>query len=116
MTQLQILIRKLYALSVIAHVEHVNTKSFAAHEALGEFYSSVNSFKDRLAEYLIGQGKISKVEAALLETGGDVVTEADSVSREFVLVAKQMNDEALINMSGEFQESVGKLKFLLMLK
>lgn len=109
------LIRKFYALSVIAHVAHVNTKSFSQHEALGDFYSKVNDFKDRLVEYLIGEMKIVKVEAAVLECGEDVMIAADSTARMFCDIAKMMGDEALINMSGEFEEAVGKLKFLSML-
>lgn len=116
MKQLEVLIRKLYALSVIAHVAHVNTRSFSAHEALGDFYAGVNGFKDRLIEYLVGEGKLIKVEAAMLECGGDVSVEAASTAKMFCDTAKQMGDEALINMSGEFEESVGKLKFLLLLK
>jgi len=116
MKQLEVLIRKFYALSVIAHVAHVNTKSFAAHEALGDFYDGVNTFKDRLIEYLIGEGKLIKVEAAMLECGGEVVAEAEATATMFCNLAKQIGDEALVNMSGEFEESVGKLKFLMMLK
>ena len=115
MKQLDVLIRKFYALSVIAHVAHINTRSFAQHEALGEFYGGVNGFKDRLVEYLVGHGKVAKVNAAVLETGGEVIKEAEALASLFVEVADSMEDEALINMSGEFQESVGKLKYLFLL-
>lgn len=115
MKQLDVLIRKFYALSVIAHVAHINTRVFAQHEALGDFYSGVNSFKDRLVEYLVGQGKVAKVNAAVLETGGDVVREADILAALFVEISESMEDEALCNMAGEFQESVGKLKYLMLL-
>ena len=114
MKKLDVLIRKLYALSVIAHVAHVNTRSFAQHQALGEFYDKVNDMKDRLIEYLMGENKIVKVEAAILECGGDVIAEADSVSRDFIEITN--GDEALENMAGEFEEAVGKLKFLFLLK
>lgn len=116
MKPFDILIRKFYSLSVIAHVAHVNTRSFSEHEALGDFYSKVNDFKDRLIEYLVGEAKIAKVEAAMLECGGDVVKEADAVAKMFCDQAKAAGDEALINMSGEFEEAVGKLKFLFLLK
>lgn len=115
MKQLDVLIRKFYALSVIAHVAHINTRIFSQHEALGEFYDGVNSFKDRLIEYLVGQGKVAKVNASVLETGGDVVKEAESLAAAFVEISESMEDEALCNMAGEFQESVGKLKYLMLL-
>lgn len=115
MKQLDVLIRKFYALSVIAHVAHINTRSFAQHSALGSFYEGVNDFKDRLIEYLVGEGKIAKVNAAMLETGGDVIKEAEALADLFCKTAKELGDEALINMSGEFEESVGKLKYLFLL-
>lgn len=116
MKQFDIVVRKFYALSVIAHVAHINTRSFSEHSALGDFYEKVSDFKDRLIEYLVGEGRIAKVEAAVLECGGDVIKEADALAKLFCDQAKAADDEALINMSGEFEESVGKLKYLFLLK
>lgn len=112
---IDILIRKFYALSVGAHVAHVNTKSFAAHEALGEFYGKVNDTKDRLIEYHIGERRIVKVSASIIEVGENVEMEASALAEMFCNYAKGIADEAMINLSGEFEEAVGKLKFLLML-
>lgn len=113
--QLDVLIRKFYAVSVLAHVSHVNTKSFAAHEALGELYGTINGVKDRLIEYNIGQGRLAKVNAGILEIGDDISKEATALAEMFCSWAKSVKDEAMINLSGEFEESVGKLKFMLML-
>ena len=114
--QIDVLVRKFYAVADLAHISHVNTRSFAAHEALGEFYSAANSMKDRLVEYLMGQGKIMRVTANILEIGEDVVSEASMLADMFCSWSNAMNDEALINMSGEFKESVGELKYMMMLK
>ena len=116
MKQLDVLVRKFYAVSVIAHVAHVNTRSFAQHEALGDFYDKVNEYKDRLIEYLLGEGRIAKVEASMLECGGEVIAEATALKELFCKTATELEDEALENMAGEFEEAVGKLKFLFLLK
>lgn len=113
--QLDILIRRFYAVADLAHISHVNTRSFAAHEALGEFYSTVSAHKDRLIEYCMGEGRLVKVNANILEIGTDISLEATTLKSMYCGYAKSTMDEALINMSGEFEESVGKLKFLLML-
>lgn len=108
-----ILVRKLYAVDVLAHVTHINTPSYSAHEALGEFYSVVSGMKDRLAEYLIGEGKLVTVKAGILEVGEDVVKEASDLANMLCDFGRSIGDEAIINMSGEFKEAVGKLKYLL---
>lgn len=113
--QVDILVRKFYAVADLAHITHVNTRSFAAHEALGDFYETVISHKDRLIEYLMGEGRLLKVNANILEIGSDIATEATTLKSMYCGYAKASMDEALINMSGEFEEAVGKLKFLLML-
>lgn len=105
-----ILLRKFYSLSVLAHIEHVNTKVGFHHEAIGEFYDQVNEIKDRLAEYLIGEQKLSKVVVPILEIGNDLKAEADSLSE---MLCNFSEEEAIENMAGEFEEHVAKLKYKL---
>ena len=109
------LVQCFYCLSVSAHVAHVNTRSFAQHEALGDFYSKVIDFKDRLVEYMTGMGYINQVELEEIEAE-DVMEEAEDCCYKLEEFAASNNDEALINMAGEFREAKGKLKFLFMLK
>jgi hypothetical protein len=106
------LVRKFYSVSVLAHVEHINTKSFAQHEALGDFYSKVNSMKDRVIEYLIGSGYMQKISVPILEMGSGILAESGALADMFCKCSEDMDDDALENMAGEFEESVGKLKFL----
>lgn len=109
------LVRKFYSVSVLAHVEHINTKSFAQHEALGDFYSKVNSMKDRVIEYLIGSGYTQKISVPILEIGAGISAQASALAEMFCQCSEDMDDDALENMAGEFEEAVGKLKFLLRL-
>jgi hypothetical protein len=108
--------RKLYALDVLAHANHVNTRSYAAHKAFGKFYEFTSEFKDRIIEHMMGKGKLVSVKVAMIEVGDDVVAEADAMAAMVLDYARMCNDEALINMAAEFAEAVGDLKYMLMLK
>jgi hypothetical protein len=114
--KLDLLIRKFYGLSVLAHTSHINTRVFAQHEALGDFYNIVNNIKDRLIEYSIGKGYIAKVDVAILEVGSDIISQALLVADQFCELAEDQDDEALCNIAGEFEESVGKLKYFFLFK
>lgn len=115
MKEIDVLIRKFYALEVEAHAAHINTRSYAQHIALGDFYDKVSDFKDRLIEYLTGEKKLAKVNVSMIEVGSDISKSADELAEMFCDFAEKAGDEALINMSGEFEEAVGKLKYLFML-
>jgi hypothetical protein len=108
--------RKLYALDVLAHANHVNSRSYAAHKAFGKFYDFVSDFKDRIIEHMMGKGKLVAVKVAMIEVGDDVVMEADAMAAMVLDYARMCNDEAMINMAAEFAEAVGDLKYMLMLK
>lgn len=115
-TPQQSLIEAFYELEIVSHLAHVNTRSFSEHKALGEFYDSVGDFKDRLVEYLMGEGKLTKLTIAVLDPAGSTVALADSLATKFCDFAENAEDEALSNMAGEFEESVAHLKYMLMLK
>ena len=108
--------RKLYALDMLAHANHVNTRSYANHKAFGTFYEFVSDFKDRVIEYMMGKGKLVSVKVAVVETGDDLVNEATMFADMFYEYASSCDDEAMENMAAEFTEAVGKLKYMLMLK
>lgn len=112
--QLDLLIRKFYSVSVLAHITHENTRSIATHEALGEFYSKVNSIKDRVIEHLMGTGKLIRVNANILEIGSDIASEATILGSTFCAYADMTDDDALENIAGELVEAVGHLKYKLM--
>lgn len=117
--QLDVIVRKFYAVADLAHIEHENaviSGSYARHVALGDFNDKVIDHKDRLIEYLIGERKITKVSAGVLELGMDIEREAMNLKEMFCKCAMDCEDEALENMAGEFEEAVGKLRYLLMFK
>lgn len=110
------LLTDFFCVAVSAHVAHLNTRSFAAHKALGEFYDFANDFRDRLIEYMVGQGYVNQIQIDSVEADEDVVGEAQDALNMLSQFANQKGDETLKNMSADFQEALGKLKYMLMLK
>lgn len=115
-TPQQSLIEAFYELEIVAHLAHVNTRSYAEHQAFGKFYDKVGDFKDRLVEYLMGEGKLVKLNIQVLDPAGSTVALADSLATKFCDFAESLEDEALSNIAAEFEETVASLKYALMLK
>jgi hypothetical protein len=116
MEDIKKLLSSFYSLLIVAHIAHVNTKTYSFHVATGEFYDTVNDTKDRLIEYLIGENLIKEVADLQINLKGDVVDVADGVANMLCGWAKNIKHEALINMAGEFEEKVGHLKYLSLFK
>lgn len=112
--KLQPIVKYFYQLSLVAHLEHVNTRSYAKHEALGEFYGVVNSIKDRLIEYSIGKNYLDMIYLGEVSTAVSALELAQLTASAFCNIAEEMDDEALCNIAGEFEEAVGKLEYLYM--
>jgi len=110
------LVTAFYCVTVSAHVQHENTRSFAAHKALGEFYDFSSDFKDRLIEYMIGQGYLAQVKLNMIDGNEDVVEEATDALDMLVTYCDMCQDETIKNMAADFQEALGKLKYLLLFK
>jgi DNA-binding ferritin-like protein len=109
------LVQSFYKLSVTAHVAHVNTTSFAQHEALGNFYEKLISFKDRLVEYLMGMGYMDEVYLEEFELE-DLMEELNEACSKLMMFAEASNDETLKNMFADLNEMKGKLKYFLRFK
>lgn len=63
------LIARVFEARNCAHLEHWNTKSYAAHQALGDFYDEVIDLVDSLVEAHSGAfGKVGKVDLGPRQT------------------------------------------------
>lgn len=111
---IDIIIRKFYAVEVLAHVSHVNTRVGYHHEALGAYYGAVANIKDRVIEHLMGTGRLIKVNASILEIGNDITLEASTLCSVFCNYAEVSGDAALENMAAELEEATGVIKLKLM--
>lgn len=54
--QIEHLINRTLFISVLTHYWHWQTKSYAAHKALGDFYEEMTELVDELAEAYMGSG------------------------------------------------------------
>ena len=99
-----------------AHLAHLNTRSFAQHKALGNFYEFAVEFKDRLIEYMIGMGYVGNIQLNSVEANEDPVSEAQDALDALKEFYDETDDSTLENMAADFQEALGKLKYMLMLK
>lgn len=94
------LINRVFALRDAAHLAHWNTKSYAQHVALGDFYDSVIDKLDAIVEAYQGHyGLVGKVtlDAAMR---GDII---DHIGKEGAWIAKNREEiaqgnEMLVNM------------------
>lgn len=113
-------------LSVQSHLWHWQTKSYAAHEAFGEFYIKIRDLVDELAELFMGaEGEVSgiKVEAEMQDFDMDqVVEQLKKYKDECATVETQLmsDDNATYHGVGdkllEITQAVDKLQYLLTLK
>ena len=63
----------------VAHREHLNTKSFAQHMALGSFYDDIIDNADSIAEAYQGRhGLIGKIPMLTETDSGDIADILDS--------------------------------------
>lgn len=99
-----------------AHVAHLNTRSYSQHKAFGTFYDFANDFKDRLIEYMIGMGYVGNIQLNPIDANEDVVSEAEDALESLHEFYEMSEDSTIENMAAEFQEAIGKLKYMLMLK
>lgn len=95
----------------LAHKEHLATRSYAAHKALGDFYDGVRGDTDTLAEALIALGNtVTGVE-------GDIVAELKDRYRRLLEMRDICDgDKAVENLfdtvSANFLSAIYKLEQL----
>lgn len=100
------------------HLEHWNTKSYAAHQALGDFYDEIIDLVDSLVEAYQGAfGKVGKVDLGPRQTKACVALLGEQV----VWITKNKDDicqevDALENILDEivalYLKTLYKLKEL----
>lgn len=64
-----IAINAMFQARELAHFEHLNTSSYAAHVALGDFYEEIIGIADALAEnFLVANHSLPRIEVGLQST------------------------------------------------
>lgn len=113
------------AMSLQAHVWHWQTKSYAAHVALGDFYGTIRDSADAVAEQYMGSGNdiTAQITCSVVPYSESAVESKLAEFKKVLLAVESpiMNDEenkyhgvadTIINMI----QAVDKLNYLLTLK
>lgn len=114
------LILSLFHARTAAHVLHLQTRSYAAHKALNEFYDEIIDLADSLAEVYQGEyGLIKWDEAEPYELPKDALEMLDDLRETVDECAKECFDPAdthLNNIADEIRSLIAstqyKLRFL----
>lgn len=113
------LILSLFHARTQAHVLHLQTRSYAAHKALEEFYEGIVSLADELAEVYQGEYGLIKFGAADYEPATDAMHMLDDLRECVDECAKEEfvpEDTHLNNICDEIRSLIAstqyKLRFL----
>ena len=112
------LIALLFMARDIAHREHLKTRSFAAHMALGKFYPAIVELADNLAEAYQGcEGKLITIPYVKNTVNEEVENILRNHLKWIETHRKKVSDESSIqNVIDEivslYQSTLYKLKFL----
>lgn len=102
----------------ITHREHLKTRSYAQHMALGAFYPAIIEFADSLAEAYQGcEGKLITIPYVKNTATGSVDSILKSHLEWIEKNRKKLSDESSIQniideIVGLYQSTLYKLKFL----
>jgi DNA-binding ferritin-like protein len=124
------IIHVLMEMNIQVRVFHWQTRSYAAHQALGGFYDFLSTFTDTFTEKLMGQHgengliKMNSVifEITNLENNNDILKYLSNCERFFIqdikliLNPNHSENDDLYNMIQELTSEIKKLKYLLKLK
>ena len=104
----------------VAHSVHLNTRSFAKHSALNEFYDSIVDLADKFAEAYQGRhgmiGPITLMSAKktgnILEFLQDSLADIEKMRYEVCDKADTPLQNIIDEIVGQYLSSIYKLKFL----
>jgi hypothetical protein len=104
----------------VAHSVHLNTRSFAKHSALNEFYDGIIDLADKYAEAYQGRhGLIGPITLMSAKKTGNIIEFLEDSLKEVEVVRYKVCDKADTPLQNIIDEIVGlylstlyKLKFL----
>lgn len=110
------LVQKMFEARQVTHNCHLKTKSFAEHEALGDFYERILVLADEFVESYQGQYGILDDCEFKVESVSNPTQYLEDCAKLFVLGREELKDSHLQNIVDEIvsltYRTVYKLKFL----
>ncbi len=106
----------IHKLLLTAKLSHYKTKSFAAHEAFGRIYDSINSLIDEITEQLIGYSGIDPVDLAIGSVTAKLPKELSDyiimIARKLEVYAESKTYCNIENLAQELSGVGAQLKYL----
>lgn len=111
------LILALFNARTAAHIAHLQTKSYAAHKALGEFYLGVITLADRFAETWMGlSGEAIKFTGTSFKVEKDPVTMLKNLRTVVAEARGKCEHDHLKQVLDDLLELIDTTSYLLTLK
>lgn len=110
------LVMALFNARTVAHVAHLQTKSYAVHVALKQFYEALPELADRFAETYQGLYGPIKFGAANFKLESDPVKMLRSLRAQVEKSRAECDCPSLQQICDDMVESIGGTLFLLTLK
>ena len=96
------LVSKLFEVRQVAHNVHLQTKSYSAHKALGDFYETLLDLTDDFVETYQGQhGILSGYEKIDVSPVADVESYLDGAVKIFAAARENLKESHLQNIMDE---------------
>jgi hypothetical protein len=106
----------IHRLLLTAKLSHYKTKSFAAHEAFGRIYDSINTLIDEITEQLIGYCSIDPTELAIGTVTAKLPKELGDyimlIARKLEIYAESKTYCNIENLAQELSGVGAQLKYL----
>lgn len=114
------IVARLFLVRDIAHREHLKTRSYAQHMALGEFYEAIVESADAIAEAYQGRyGIVEDIPFLIPTVPGDIIAQLEgnlAIIEQTRFEDVPAEDTAIQNLIDEavalFLKAIYKLKFL----
>ena len=114
---------KLFSMRTQAHKFHLDTRSFAQHEALGKLYESISSFTDEISEKImgyqngkrIGVGKTDEIKPYREEAANKMVKEGIEFAKSLEDWATKRNYADIQNIAQSLSGLFAHTAYLLTL-
>jgi len=107
----------LFEITVVTHIAHLQTSSYAEHKALGELYDGLEDQLDAYAEAYQGEyGIVKGYKSFKISEGGDMVTylkgKAAEIEKYRSMLTEGYLQQLVDNMLELINTTIYKLRFL----
>lgn len=101
------------------HISHIQTSSFAQHEAMGKFYEGITDLADEITECLLGRlgGRLANIRSLPIDTMQPLngIEKMIIFADQLFMFGNSRNYQDIANLAAELQQLINKTKYRLSL-